>query len=255
MDTYNRDNLADVEGIVLHEMKYMETSKILRVLTKEYGKISVMAQGAMKEKRALLSQTSTMAKSSFHLRKGGSFFYVNSAELLRSNGKIRSSYRQYLYGLFFCEIVDMAATEGQEQRNLFELLDRVLTILSESGDAQGLSIAFFMKLSAISGFRPRLRRCASCGGIPIRRIGFSGDAGGILCDDCMERGPVDAVMTKDQVVYLYRALHSPFMEIYSQDAKVQDKKHLHRLVAGYFLERMEIERGKTFRWLEAIGEL
>ena len=35
-----------VEGIIINETNYGETSKILNILTKEYGYISVMAKGS-----------------------------------------------------------------------------------------------------------------------------------------------------------------------------------------------------------------
>ena len=35
-----------VEGIILNETNYGETSKILNILTKEYGYISVMSKGS-----------------------------------------------------------------------------------------------------------------------------------------------------------------------------------------------------------------
>ena len=47
-------------GIVLKEIKYQETSKILSIYTKKLGKISVMAQGANRPKSRLLANTQSV---------------------------------------------------------------------------------------------------------------------------------------------------------------------------------------------------
>ena len=46
-----------IEGIVLKERAYSETSKIIYLLTKEYGYISVLAKGARQIKSNLRSVT------------------------------------------------------------------------------------------------------------------------------------------------------------------------------------------------------
>ena len=116
LDTYNRDNLADVENCSSRDEIHGDQQDF-GVLTKEYGKISVMAQGAMKEKKRFFPNLDD-GEEAVSIYAKAAVFYVNSAELLRSNGKIRSSYQQYLYGLFFCEIVDMAATERSRTEKL-----------------------------------------------------------------------------------------------------------------------------------------
>ena len=39
------NDLSDVTGFILREFPYKETSKILEVFTREYGKISIIAKG------------------------------------------------------------------------------------------------------------------------------------------------------------------------------------------------------------------
>ena len=46
-----------LEGIVLKETLYSETSKVMQVLTKDYGLISVIAKGALNPKSNLRALT------------------------------------------------------------------------------------------------------------------------------------------------------------------------------------------------------
>ena len=45
--------LKDVEGIILKERDYGESSKILDVFTKEYGLIGILSKGSKKMKSTL----------------------------------------------------------------------------------------------------------------------------------------------------------------------------------------------------------
>ena len=63
--------IVKVEGIVLKSVKYNENSKILNILTKEYGLIGVMAKGALKEKSPLrvVSENFTYANFQIYYKK------------------------------------------------------------------------------------------------------------------------------------------------------------------------------------------
>ena len=59
--------IEKVEGIVLNERDYSETSKIIYVLTKEYGYISILAKGAKQMKSPLRSVTRKLTYGTFHI--------------------------------------------------------------------------------------------------------------------------------------------------------------------------------------------
>ena len=52
--------IKKVEGIIVSEVDYKESSKIINILTKEDGLIGVMARGAKKIKSPLAHVTSKM---------------------------------------------------------------------------------------------------------------------------------------------------------------------------------------------------
>ena len=59
--------LESVEGIVLKETPYGDTSKIINVLTKEYGIIGIMCKGAMGIKSKLRSSTIKFTYGNFQI--------------------------------------------------------------------------------------------------------------------------------------------------------------------------------------------
>ena len=59
--------IEKVEGIVLNEKSYGEKSKIINVLTKEYGLIGLMAKGAKAIKSPLCSVTGKLTYGYFYI--------------------------------------------------------------------------------------------------------------------------------------------------------------------------------------------
>lgn len=76
--------MLKTEGIVLRELKYQETSKILSIYTKKMGKISVMAKGANRPKSTLIANTQPFSYNEFQLSEGRNFFYINQADIIDS---------------------------------------------------------------------------------------------------------------------------------------------------------------------------
>ena len=59
--------MKDVLGIILKERDYGESSKILDVLTKEYGIIGVISKGSKKLKSTLSGVSTKLTYGTFHI--------------------------------------------------------------------------------------------------------------------------------------------------------------------------------------------
>jgi len=59
--------IEKVEGIVISETNYSESSKILNIFTKEYGKIGVLSKGCRKMKSPLRSVSNKLIYGFFHI--------------------------------------------------------------------------------------------------------------------------------------------------------------------------------------------
>ena len=69
------NDLSDVCGIVLREFAYKETSKIIEIFTKDFGRIPTIAKGALGKKSKTLGVTQRFVKASYSLYKSGKDFY------------------------------------------------------------------------------------------------------------------------------------------------------------------------------------
>src|SRR5690554_3821370 len=118
------------KGIVLSGIKYKESSKILKVYTKELGKISIMAQGVMKPKSQYLSSTEIFSISDFQLKKGKSFYYIESCDLDESNYTLRQDMDKMILGFYVMELIDKSIPDEEENNIIFDLLLKTIKVMT-----------------------------------------------------------------------------------------------------------------------------
>ena len=135
-------------------MGFGESSKIIRVFTKEYGKISIMVKGAMSPKSRNLSVSQVFGLNEYLLKKGQSFFYISDSKILESNFKIRENYDNLVYASLLLEIIDKSSISGEANKKAFDLLRKTLNFFNFTKDPIGLALAFELKYLSFIGYRP-----------------------------------------------------------------------------------------------------
>ena len=110
--------MIKTEGIVLNEIRYKETSKILNIYTKELGKVTVMAQGAFRPKSSLMASTQSFTLSEFYLKKGRNFYYINNSDVLDSYYSIRENMERMIYGFYILELIEKSTPFEEENERI-----------------------------------------------------------------------------------------------------------------------------------------
>lgn len=142
-------------GIVLDEQAYGESSKILRIFTRERGKLSVMAKGAYRSRSKLLSLTQPMVEGEYFLTLGKSFAYIRDGKIIEDHRALESNFKQLLTGTFILEVIDKALEYGQVNKKIYGLTKKTLEEL-EKGFSKTLVNAFLIKVLSFLGYRPIL---------------------------------------------------------------------------------------------------
>ena len=81
--------IKKVEGIVISEIPYHETSKIINVLTKEDGLIGIVAKGAMRPKSPYMGLTSKLTYGYFHINYRDNLSSLIEVDLIDSFKNIK----------------------------------------------------------------------------------------------------------------------------------------------------------------------
>lgn len=223
-------------GIVLNEMEFGESSKIIRVFTRNYGKISIMVKGAMTPKSKNLSVSQVFGVNEYLLKKGQNFFYISDAKIVESNFKIRGSYENLVYASLLLEILEKSSLGGEANKKAFDLMRKSLSFFNSSKDPISLALAFELKYLSFIGYRPKLDA--------KEKAYFSIREGIIDFQD-----PYSFSLTRRDLIYLNKILYSKLDDLENieeiKEIDINRKKYLHNIVIKYIKYNLDISSFKS----------
>lgn len=156
--------LTTTQALVLREVQYKESDKILTVLTREAGKVTVKARGCRRKGSRTAAACQLLAYSEMTLFEYRDHYTLNEAEPLELFWGVRSDVEKLALGSYFAEVLENLAGEGVADPALLSLILNSLYALDKLNKPLGLvKSAFELKLMALSGYEPLLDACAACG--------------------------------------------------------------------------------------------
>ena len=180
--------LVETEGIITKDVKYGETSRIITLLTKDFGKISAIANNVRTGKSKLLGGLFLFSYSGFVLyegkKKSESLYRINEINLKEPFKNIRESIDKTAYASYFVEVANKAFREGEPDGELLRLLLNVLFFVDRDICPYPLTkAAFEIKAAEILGYAPSFCECVKCGK-KEELLFFDPTGGGVCCEKC-----------------------------------------------------------------------
>jgi DNA repair protein RecO (recombination protein O) len=179
--------IEKVEGIVINEKDYGETSKIVDILTREHGLISVMAKGARKLKSNLRAISSKLTYAYFYIYyKEGKISTLIDADVINIFKIIKSDLLRISYAGFVCELTGQVIKQTinkNDSDEVYDLFTATLLKINEGFDAMVITNILELKLLPYLGVNPILDECAICGDV-TSIVTVSADKFGFLCKKC-----------------------------------------------------------------------
>ncbi len=176
------------EGFVLKKINFRETSVILTLFTKEFGKIKGVLKGVRSEKSKISPLTFTPGAYIFTLvykRKTG-LNLLSSPSLINFfsfDNKISSR----IYFLIL-KLIDLFTPEFQKEENIFFLIYETVEALQKSKKEYIIFLGFKIKFIEILGYGLKIDKCCKCEK-EKRFYFFSPKIGGIICEKCGREEP------------------------------------------------------------------
>ncbi len=240
--------MSETNGIVISGMKYKESSKILTLYTRELGKISVMAQGALKPKSGIIASTEVFALSNWKLKKGRSFHYIESVDLVDSFYTIRDSMDKMLFGFYALELLDRSTPMEEENKVLFELLEKFIRTMRKEERVLPMMVAYELKFASFIGYRPHLGGCVACGAKDSDIWDFDHTKGGLICSNC--RGGKGDPLLDGEVKQMKLLLMSKLEDV--GDLQIPDKTlwKMHYRMSDYLLYNLDIREMKSLAMIK-----
>lgn len=181
--------LLVTEAIVLHAFDYLESSRIIRLLTREAGVQSCLARGAKKSRGRYGSALDLFAEGSaqLYVKPNRELNNLGTFEISRTRGALAEDIGRFTAASAIAELALRFAGE-EASAALFDtvtsVLDRIALSPPEHTIEAGLSGAW--RIVSVLGFTPELSSCALCHA-PMRdtdEATFSHAAGGVICLPC-----------------------------------------------------------------------
>lgn len=154
--------IETVEGFVISETNYKETSKIINVFTKEYGIIGIYARGAKSLKSKFRVATLPLSYSKFEIKyKQNSLSTLISADIIDDLTFIKTDLLRVSY---YNYIIDLSSQCYRESNNfnIFDLLKGTVLKINAGFDPLILCNVLEVKLLEIIGCKINLTICSNC---------------------------------------------------------------------------------------------
>ena len=174
--------IEKVEGIVINEKAYGETSKIINVITKEYGIIGIIAKGARTLKSEFRVSTAKLSYAYFNIiYKEGKLSTLVSADIINPFKNIIKDINKISYAVYILELSEQVVK--QTNQNIFDLMLSGLIKINEGYDPLIIMNIIELKYLDYLGVMPVLDRCSVCGSTN-NIVTLSIDKGGYVCKNC-----------------------------------------------------------------------
>ncbi len=175
--------IKQIEGIVLSETSYRETSKIIRVLTKE-GTISFLARGAKSLKSDLRTGTTKLTYGLFssNLKPDGLSTLI-AVDILDPFKNCKKDIEKVSYASYLLDLAYQVSKNSHEE-NVFYLVLSAIQKIEEGFDPLVLTHIIELKYLEYLGVFPNLNSCNICGS-KENIATLSSIQGGYVCKNCI----------------------------------------------------------------------
>lgn len=176
-------------ALVLRVVAFSETSSVVTLFTREFGKVRGLAKGARRPKGPFESALDLLAlcRIVFLPKSSDALDLLTEARLERRFRAAGRDLSRLYAGYYVAELLQELTLDGDPHPELFDAACEVLASLGREGlPVAALILHFELTALRVLGHLPALDRCVECGK-PVGRGGrtaFGLAAGGVLCEAC-----------------------------------------------------------------------
>lgn len=177
--------ITKIEGIIISEVAYGDTSKIVNVLTKDHGIIGVMCKGAKSLKSRLRTCTMKYTYGFFHVYlKEGKLSILKDVDIIDDFSHLKTDITLISYMAYVVELASQV-TKQNDDPAIYGLLISILKKMNAGLNPRVLTNILEIKLLDYLGVSLNLDSCVRCGN-KTNIITIDPDAGGYICQNCFQ---------------------------------------------------------------------
>ena len=222
--------IESIEGIILSETNYSESSKILNVLTKEYGVIGVISKGCRNLKSKLRGVSRKLLYGTLHIYyKPNGLSTLIGIDVINSYSKTLMDLEKISYASLILDLVNQVIKQT-EDIEIFDLVKDTLNKLEEGLNPLALTNILELKLLDYLGVKPNIDFCSHCGS-DKSIVTLSSDAGGYVCKNCYNNEP----LVSDKTIKMIRMYYYvDIKNITKLDVSNEISNEINRFLDDYY---------------------
>ena len=240
-----------IEGIIIKDASYSETSKLLTLITKEHGVINLLAKGAKTLKSPLRITTTKLTHGYFNIiYKENRLSTLKEVDIIDYYKNIKKDINKISYATFILELVEQV-TKQIYNEEVFNNMIYALKKIDENMNPLVITNILELKCLDYLGVMPILDCCSVCGNKNI--ITISADQGGYICKNCRK----DETIVDEKTIKLIRMFyHVDINKIEKLEVSKKISEEINYFLNSYY-ERytgLYLKSKKFIEKLSRIGE-
>lgn len=188
--------LIETEAIVLRTYRLGEGDKIASLLTRQLGRVRVVAKGAFSRRGRYGASLEPLSyiRVWIYDRENRDLQRIGSAEILESFFEMQKDYRLQLAAQYLAEVTERFLPDREVNERVFRLLLAVLRAFKRFGEVNRPLLFFNYWLLRLGGFLPDLSRCMACQRPFGGEDGFYDPAAvALVCSHCRSGASVEQI--------------------------------------------------------------
>ena len=153
------------QGIVLSRRNYHEADRRIKIFTKDYGKVVVLAKGVRRPKSRKRGSVEVFSKIRFSASRTKTFDIITETIPEDLYLSIRNNLRKMSLAYYFIEIIEKITSENEKHEVLYDLLVDFLERLKTETKLKKLRLEFIQKTLINLGFWPLGKELKNADGV------------------------------------------------------------------------------------------
>lgn len=154
--------LQKTKGIVLHHIKYGDTSLITHIYTREFGRHSFLVKGARSKRSRLKSnlfQLLNILDIEFYYKESADLFLVKEVSRSISLNNFPYDVKKSSQAIFLAEVLYRCLMEQASDPGLYDFLENSIEYFDlMKEESSNFHLAFLMKLTRYLGILPSIEK-------------------------------------------------------------------------------------------------
>ncbi|MGI6329841.1 MAG: DNA repair protein RecO [Bacilli bacterium] len=227
--------IKKVEGLIIRDLDYGDTSKIIYLLTKEYGQLSVIAKGVKSLKSKLRGVTMKLTYGYFHIYyKEDKLSILAEVDVIDNLLVIKKDLTRLSYASFICNLVGQVIKQAKEEEKevIYTSFINSLLKINEGYDPLVITNILEFKLLDYLGVKPIIDRCVKCGNTNSI-VTISSRDSGFLCSKCYQN---ETLISSKSIKFLRMFSYLDIAKISKLKISEEVKHEINNFINIYYQE-------------------